>query len=284
MDAPPGHDPEHRGAEREDVRPAVDVLAPPCGLLGGHERRRSDGDACARDRRCLRDPREPEVEDLHAHAFALRILREEDVLRLQVAVDDTVLMRRGEDVEHRVHDLEQLALAELRRAGGSLLERLPFEQLHHEVGGALGRSALDDVVVQHLDDAAVRDAVRRVALAQEPLADLGDARELGVEKLHRGARAVAVAGGVDRAHPAGAEEVLERPFLVEDGSHTLLGPRIHAVGHGDVIAQSHPRWFCPRRAPSCGAGSHLCIVGDCSSGVPVPIFRRPRPSDPGCSR
>ena len=81
--------------------------------------------------------REAEIEDLHA-----AVQREEDVLRLQVAMHDAALVRGTKpsghlerDVERRVH--RKCAGAETRA------QRLTFQTLRHEVRGA---AVIPDVV------------------------------------------------------------------------------------------------------------------------------------------
>ena len=81
--------------------------------------------------------REAEIEDLHA-----AVERQEDVLRLQVAMHDAACVRRSKpsrdlesDVESRVHG--ESAGAETRA------QRLTFQTLRHEVRGAV---VLPDVV------------------------------------------------------------------------------------------------------------------------------------------
>ena len=71
----------------------------------------------------VRQLRQAEVEDLHA-----AVVRDEDVLGLEVAVDDPLLVRGGE----AVGDLERVVDRAARREPAAREDRaqgLPFEQL-----------------------------------------------------------------------------------------------------------------------------------------------------------
>ena len=120
-------------AEREDVGARVGGLA--AHLLGRHVAERAQHDARAPCRRSaaggsspaspprVRQLRQPEVEDLDA-----AVLRHEHVLRLQVAVDDALLVRRGQAVGDLHGEVDGLAGRE-PAAGQSAAQRLAFEQL-----------------------------------------------------------------------------------------------------------------------------------------------------------
>src|SRR5690606_17881210 len=107
----------------------------------------------------VREPRDAEVEDLE-HAR----LREEEVRRLDVAMDD--VLRVG-DLEHReelIAEIERLPHVEAAaRADTTLLERLAVEVLEDEVRTPLlGRS-----VIEHLHGARVIENVSELTLANE---------------------------------------------------------------------------------------------------------------------
>ena len=231
MDAATRAQPEAGGREREEVRSPVDLVDAPRGLLGRHERRRAEREPVGRDRLRVEQPREPEVEHLDARLARLGLVaRVEQVLRLEIPVHDPSLVRGLQHLEHLGGEIEELALAEDNAALQAILHRLALEQLHHQVRGAGVRSAGDDVVIEHLDDARVVDFVRGVPLALESLPHLLVARQLRVQHLDGRARAVAVAPGVHRGHPADADQPLQRPFVVEHAAYALdglgVGPRI----------------------------------------------------------
>ena len=122
------------GAERELVAPEVDGVAP--RLLGRHVGDRpEDGPLLAdgRERRragvariAARDvvAGEAEVEDLDA-----AVLRQEDVLGLDVAVDDSLLVRGGETVGDLRARSRGTGASGIGPLASAVAERLAFEQL-----------------------------------------------------------------------------------------------------------------------------------------------------------
>ena len=100
-----------------------------------------------------------------------------------------------------------------------LVQGASFEEVHDEERLAL----VAQVVVGDGDARRMVDGVRDLPLAEEALADLHLARELRVEDLHCGARAVAVPRGEHRAHASDAEQALERPLRVQRGADPGLG-------------------------------------------------------------
>jgi len=166
------------------------------------------------------EARDAEIQDLHA-----AVLREKDVLRLDVAVDDPARVRGGEDVEQAVGDLHRLldghAAAEATRArvGG-----LALEELHDEERGAV----LGLVVVEHAHDARMVHGVRDVPFAREAGADVAQHRELRVQHLERDAAPVAVGRRIHGAHAADAEEAIDLPLPADARPHASLGDVAHA--------------------------------------------------------
>ena len=205
---------EHR-PEGEDVGAVVRRLAP--RLLRGHVADRPQHHARRRLPRqrgrsrvlAVRDDRlqrEAEVQDLDDP-----VLRDEQVLGLQVPVDDRLVVRRGEPVRHLQRVVHGLARGDRARPQ-ALAQRLALEQLGDEVGSAL-------VVPHVVDDEDVRvvEEPGGAGLVLEAVAARrvgGDARRQHLDR-HRAPEA-RIAGAVHLAHPPGpqAPEDLVRPDVI----------------------------------------------------------------------
>ena len=202
---------EERGADGPDVGLRVDLRAVADRLLRRHETRRTEEKSGRRDvgPELGAHLREAEVEDLEA-----TFVRDEEVVRLDVAMNDPLVVRGREHVEELLTDLEHVG--QRKRAAlpdAPRLEELALEQLHHEIGVALVRR----VVVEDADDTRMIDLVRRVAFLQEATARVGVARELRVEDLDRGAASVVlVRRGVDRADAAARNAGVDPPSVAQD--------------------------------------------------------------------
>ena len=138
---------------------------------------------------------------------------DEHVVRLDVAVDDPVLVREAQ----RGEDLARVVDRRLHRRGAAaqdqLLQRAAVEVLHRDVVGALRLAAVVD-----RDDVRVREpgGVRR--LAAEALDELDVLRVAVVEDLDRDPPPeLLVLGEVDVRHPARAELADDQVATVEDG-------------------------------------------------------------------
>ena len=201
----PGRHLEQHRAEREDVGALVHDLA--AHLLGRHVddgprngARRGVVDlggrgGVAAERARLGLPREPEVEHLDAP-----VGRQEQVLGLEVAVDDPLLVRRRESMR----DLRRVlrGLARRQRAGlEPLAQRFALQQLHDGVGHAVRGAEVED-----REDVRVRERGDRARLALEARERLGVGRNPLRQHLERDvARQPRVARAVDLAHSSRAE-------------------------------------------------------------------------------
>ncbi len=117
---------------------------------------------------------EAEVQDLRLPAIG-----HEDVGRLDVAMDDVLRVRGIERVRNLDPQLDELLGSE-RPPGDAMLQRLPFEELHHDKG-------LTRVLVDVVDRADVRVIQRRrgARLALKAFERLTVVREIAGEELQR---------------------------------------------------------------------------------------------------
>ena len=189
----PGEELVEDDAEGVEIGALVDLGA---ARLLGREVLRGADDRARLGHLARPGARDAEVGDLDA---ALAV--DEDVVRLDVAVDDPVPVREAQ----RREDLARVLDATLTGAGPrptiELLQRAPVEVLHRDVVRVLRLAAVVD-----------RDDVRMVQrggvlrLAPEPLDELLVVRVAVVEDLDRDAAAeLLVLREVDVGHPAGAE-------------------------------------------------------------------------------
>ena len=198
---------QHR-AEREHVAGGVD-LALALGLLRGHVRRRPDQRVGPREqvgRR--REPRDPEVEQ---HRLLGAPVAQQDVRRLDVAVDHAALVGGREALGQARAQLERFAVVEPARAQ-HLAQRLAVVPIEGQVALAAVGHAVGNVS----DDHRVAQLGEHLRLAGEPLVPV-DA--VAVEDLQRdGATGRAIEAAVDDAHPALASHGLDFETPGNDGS------------------------------------------------------------------
>src|SRR5262245_13782252 len=98
-----------------------------------------------------------EVADLHLPRGG-----EEDVLRLDVAVDDALRVSGGEAAGHLDREAQELVRGKDGARAEDLAEVRALDELHHEEHGAAVRAA-----VVHLDDVRVVEAREQLALLEE---------------------------------------------------------------------------------------------------------------------
>jgi hypothetical protein len=228
---------EH-AAQRVQIAAVVDV-AGAAALLGRHVHRR------AHDRRGLGldlaagvvgQLGDAEVEDLGALAAGdLAIGHEEDVLGLEIAVDDASPVGGVERRRDLAQDPQRVLGRQATEALEARVEGLALEELHDDVGAAVGVVA----EVEDLHDAGIGDRGRGPGLVEEPLDDVLVGRQRRLQHLDRGAASEQrVLGQVDRAHAA-LPELLDDAVRAE---HPVHGP-------GDY-AEAGARCRPPTRRPA----------------------------------
>ena len=166
-------------AQRVDVGADVEWLAGE--LLGTHVFRGPDRHPHGRDGLPTSPGRlgDSEVHQLH-ELPAVGIPRDENVVRLEVAVDDSALVRRGEgvrDLTRQLTGIRQRQRASATDEGG---ERFTLDVLHREVKRAVGR--LPEIVDG--GDVGMVDLARVRGLPVEPADGIGGWRERGAHHLH----------------------------------------------------------------------------------------------------
>jgi hypothetical protein len=100
----------------------------------------------------------------HQGMLAPRPALQQDVLRLDVAVDDPLCVRVGEGIGHLAGQLERVLQRELRLAHEPRPQRLAGDQRHHVV-----QQAVRGPRIKQRQDVRVLQLGRGLDLGQEPL-------------------------------------------------------------------------------------------------------------------
>jgi hypothetical protein len=164
-------------------------------------------------------PGDAEVGDLHDAVRA-----DQHVAWLHVAVDHAGRVRRGERGRGLPEDAQGQRHVEARPAGQERRQRLPLDELHHQVGEPLPL-VVDLAVVEDRGDVRVVQERGVLGLGAEPGDERGVTGELAAQHLH-GDRAVQehVLGPPHPAHAAAGEHLEQ---LVPVGEQAL--PHLHAA-------------------------------------------------------
>ena len=184
--------------ERPDVGRLVRSVAGQ--LFRGHVGDRADRDAGLRQPGQSRELRDTEIENLDD-----AVVRDHQIGRLDVAVDDAGFMRLDEAPGYLRGDIDSRVCCE-RSTLNSLLERLALVAGHGEKHLAVGR------FVDLVDGADIRVIESRgcACLLHEPLLGVFVSRQIGGQKLESyRSTEPRVLGPVDNAHAAPAELVAD---------------------------------------------------------------------------
>ena len=148
------HDPE-----RVEIRARIDRRA--ARLLGREVLRGAD------DRAGLGHLRRARARDAEVRHLQPAVAADDDVVRLDVAVDDPVAVRERERAEDLARVVDRDRDRRRAVADEQLLERAPVEELHRDVVGALRLAAVED-----RDDVRMVEPGGALRLAAEPLDEL----------------------------------------------------------------------------------------------------------------
>ena len=264
--------------ERVDVGP--EVHPEPAGLLGGEVGRRPDEKAVAGERKIpvtRAANRLGETEVGHVDP-ALRV--DQDVGRLDVPVDDSLLpggLERVDDLREDRHGLRERKRAFAAEPVG---EGLALHQLHDEVGAPVG---LPERV--QADDPRVLHACQGPGFAEKPRLPLASTREPVPHELDRDPPPQRdVLGEEDRPHPPFAEES-ENPVARDRRVALRRGRRGRGVGRSRTVPRAVEEADRRRlaRAASLGrecpstAGARAAHGDSPQSTVPHGVRRRVAP-------
>jgi hypothetical protein len=233
-------------AEREDVGAAIEAVLLLAQALGREVRGCAQDLALARERRlaCLGDP---EVEQ-HRPLIAA----DEDVRRLDVAVDDAACVSDAQGLGHVEADLHGVEIDQLLLLAQDLGERAALQVLHHvEVDAAAGVRVVAATelgvlaVVEDGDDARVLELADHLDLAEEALDHLLAlalvGHQIGLDGLDGDAAIDArIPGVVDHAHAAAAELPGDDVATDRQAPRARMGPRADPIQHvGGEISEVH---------------------------------------------
>ncbi len=158
---------------------------------------------------------------------------QEHVLRLEVAVDDALVVRGRQRLAHAVDDAPDLGQGQ-RRARRTLAQVLAAQHLHHQEAAAVGQLAHGE----HVDDAGVADAVDRARLLHEAGDRVEVHAQLGPQHLDRDPLADdRVHRLVHEAHAAFAEQPLDDVLPDLEAGRQL----VDHLPHGRDVGRARPR-------------------------------------------
>ena len=214
-------------AERKQIGPRVQLV--PRRLFGRHVGHGPSRDACnrairlvgrrARQSESRRQFRETEVQDLHVPE-----LGQENVARLDVAVDDPLVVGRVQRIGDLDADVNQLMDLQ-RPVHEAVAQRAPPHQFHHDEG--LSFVLVD---VEDRTDVAVVQRGCRARFGSKPANRLLVLHQIIGEEFERDrAPEAEVVRPIDDAHAAGAD-LADDPVMVRDGGPDHGGPAAQPAG------------------------------------------------------
>jgi hypothetical protein len=193
-------------------------------LFGRHERWGSQRHAALCDvrvvERLVSYGRDPEIDHFH-----LAGARQKDICRFYVAMNDAPGMRRGEDLQHAVSDVEDLGRTQTT-AGPlpPLIERFSVEKLHRQKKLAVFGLAL----IEHADGVGVPDRIGNPAFSQKPAPGTWTLGKHATQHFDGNMDTITLPRLVHGGHPADAEEAQDLPLAAQSCAHEAhcrLDPR-----------------------------------------------------------
>ncbi len=191
-------------AEAVDVRRGGEPLAG--RLLGADVLGGAEHDAALGHGRGLKSPRDAEV----GH-FDGPDLGDEQVARLDVAVDDPRPVRGVQSLGHLADDVERDLRAERAVAAQDSGQRLARHQLHDEVGDPVALAVVED-----LGDPRVGEAGGDARLVPEPFAEGGVGRHVLPQQFHRDLAAEELVRGLPHLAHAARRDAGRQPVTAAE--------------------------------------------------------------------
>ena len=220
-------------AERVDVAALGRRLAG--RLLGGDVLRTADDAAGLRELRAGEDLGDAEVGQLEDAVVA-----DEDVRRLEIAMDDAVIVDMLEGRADLEGDVDRVAPREAAAMLDQVVEPAPLDELHR-----VPVLSVFVAGVVELDDVRMRELGERLDLALEALEEAGVLGELGGEDLDGGASAGDFfLGEMDASHAAATDLAREDPSAQSFAHH-------RGASRGDDVSIASDRWNVAACFPTC---------------------------------
>ena len=196
-------------------------------VVRGAEDRAGAGQATLGAGRHLGDA---EVQDLDEVFFAAAG-DQVDVVGLQVAMNDARSMSGRQALGELAGETDQALHRDRRAAPDNARERVSFEELHHEVGAAVGQ----ETEVADVDDVLVADSRGGPRFVQETLGHFFVASQVCPQHFHRDLLADdRVNAAVDDAHPAFADDALDAVASIDGGADVRIRPLLFRRNSRDL--------------------------------------------------
>jgi len=200
----PRHTAKGDDADRPKIRAKID-RAKPARLLRTHVVGRTEDGARARrgsGALGIGKLRDPEVHHLGHVGAVFVVPNEEDVVRLEIAVNDAGRVSLRESSANLHHDARRVAGGQPTNLIETLVERLALEKLHHDERPTVVHQS----VVVDFDDVLAAERRGCPRFVFETPTSFGALGVLGVDELHRDARAERRVDPLpDRSHAAPTE-------------------------------------------------------------------------------